>query len=156
MVSPNEQFVPNSPSFIFWSLNIGLASVRSTSGRVSSTGRGAVGLRSRVVMSLSPRGSAELEGIPGRAGQLDPYGLVLGVFVERVDAVLAAEPAVAEPAEGHVRREHAVGVDPDGPGAQLGSDPVRPVHVLGPHRSGQAVGRVVGQLEGLFLVAEGE
>ena len=46
MISPYEQFVPNRPSFIFWSLNIGLVCVRSTRGLVSFSGRGAVGLRS--------------------------------------------------------------------------------------------------------------
>src|SRR6476661_9437046 len=109
MISPYEQFVPKRPSFIFWSLNIGLVCSRGTSGLVSFSGRGAVGLRSSDI-DLSPL--AELEGVAGRAGELHPHGLDLGVLVEGVGAVLAAEPALPEPAERRVGAEHAIGVDP--------------------------------------------
>ena len=44
--------MPNSPSFIFWSLNIGLVSRLSRSGSVSSTGRGAVGWKSMLMGGL--------------------------------------------------------------------------------------------------------
>ena len=48
--------MPNSPSFIFWSLNIGLVSRLSRSGSVSSTGRGAVGWKSMLMGASSQRG----------------------------------------------------------------------------------------------------
>ncbi len=47
--------------------------------------------------------SAEREGVPGAAGELDPDGLGLGVLVHGVGAVLAADPGQARAAEGHVR-----------------------------------------------------
>src|SRR6188508_2028550 len=161
MISPYEQFVPKRPSFIFWSLNIGLVCSRGTSGLVSFSGRGAVGLRSSdidlsywVGCSLRKLRSAELEGVAGRTGELHPHGLDLGVLVEGVGAVLAAEPALPEPAERGVGAEHAVGVDPHRARAELGGHPVRPLHVAGPHGTGEAVRGVVGELERLLLGAE--
>ena len=93
IVRPCEQLAPNTPSFIFWSFNIGFVWRRSTRGSVSSRGRGAVGFRSTGMTFLLAQQavwpSSELERVAGRAGQLDPDGLHLGVFVERVDAVFA-------------------------------------------------------------------
>src|SRR6185312_7411219 len=161
MISPYEQFVPNRPSFIFWSLNIGLVCVRSTRGLVSFSGRGAVGFRSSdigvsycVGCSLRKLCSAELEGVAGRTGELHPHGLDLGVLVEGVGAVLPTEPALPEPAEGRVGAEHAVGVDPHGASAELGGHPVRPLNVAGPHGAREAVWGVVGELQRLLFGAE--
>src|ERR1700687_4210093 len=97
---------------------------------------------------------AEGEGIAGAPGELHPDGLGLGVLVDGLDAVLPAEPAGPEPAEGDVRADHPVGVDPDGPGPQRVRYPVTAVYVLGPHRAGQAVAGVVGQADGLLLGVE--
>src|SRR6185437_14542735 len=149
IVRPWEQLVPNSPSFIFWSLNIGFVLRRSTRGSVSSRGRGAVGFSSRgMISSFAQQGvwpSAELERVAGRAGQLDPDGLHLGVVVER-----------AEAAERGVRRQHPVGVHPYRAGPQLGGNPMGAVHIFRPDRSGQPVRGVVGQLERFFLGAKGQ
>ena len=58
--------------------------------------------------------SAEGEGIPGAAGELAPDGFWSAVLVDRVDAVLPAEPLRPEAAERHAGSDDPVGVDPHG------------------------------------------
>ena len=58
----------------------------------------------------------------GAAGEFDPDGLRLGVLVDRVDAVLTAEPAEAEAAERNAGANDPVGVDPHGAGPEGVSD----------------------------------
>src|SRR5215475_5416108 len=91
--------------------------------------------------------SAEGEGIAGSSGELDPHGLLLEVLVDRVHAVLAAEPGMLESAEWHRGRDDAVGVDPHIASPNAGGDPVGSVHVLRPHCGGQTVGGIVGELD---------
>lgn len=58
------------------------------------------------------RGSAQFEGVTGAAGQLDPYGLV---YINGVDAVFTAHPGCTEAAEGDLRCDYPVSIDPNGP-----------------------------------------
>ena len=98
--------------------------------------------------------STKPKGVPGRTGQLHPHGLHLGVLVDSVDAILAADTTGPETAKGHVGCDDPIGVDPDGSGAQLRGNAVRPVYVLGPHRGSETKRRGVGQLQRLLLVGE--
>ena len=68
--------------------------------------------------------------------------------------ILPTEPALLVAAERHSAGEDAVVVHPDGSGPQPSDHAVRPADVLRPDAGGQAVGRVVGDPDGLVLALE--
>src|ERR1700722_7029551 len=94
------------------------------------------GLASCVSPSSIGLRSAGRERVAGVPRQLPPPRLGLGEVFDGVDAVLPADAAVAGAAERNMRRDNAVGVDPDRAGPQLGGPPVRTGDVLGPPRRG--------------------
>src|ERR1700740_1284601 len=67
---------------------------------------------------LRVMGSAEGERIAGLPAELDPDGLGLGEVLDGLDAVLAADAARTHAAERDAGGDGAVGVDPDGAGAE--------------------------------------
>src|SRR5215467_12874359 len=105
----------------------------------------------RTANACIPVGLSQGEGVAGAAGEFDPDRFVLEVFVDRGEAVLPAEPRGSVAAKGHAGSDDPVGIDPYRAGAQLGRHPVGAVDVLGPHRAGQAVRSVVGQLQRLVF-----
>src|SRR5882762_9767376 len=88
--------------------------------------------------------------------EVDVDVLDLQVLVEAVRTELAPEPGllVAAPRGLHGGRLHVV--DPDYAGAQALDRPDRLEDVARPHGGGQAVGRVVGDADGVLLLVEGD
>ena len=80
--------------------------------------------------------------------------LGLSVVGKRVLAKLTANTRLLVAAEGHLVVQGVVGVDPDGAGAQGVGDLNGGVEVLGVHGGGEAVGRVVAELDGVLLGLE--
>src|SRR5690606_16734494 len=92
----------------------------------------------------------------GTVLQLDPGGLDLGVLVEGVQRLVSAVAGLLEAAE---RRGHVAAVvliDPHAAGTQGLGHPVRPRQIAGPHRRGQAIGRVVGNAHRLLGAVEAD
>src|SRR5215208_5288857 len=82
----------------------------------------------------------------------DPDQLLVDELVDAVAAQLAAEAGALDTAEGQLRAVGADHVDEHHAGLDLLRDPHGLVLVRGHHVRAEAVGRVVGELDGLVLV----
>ena len=98
-----------------------------------------------------PCGAASAAGLIGGAERQ----LRGKIFEHAFAAALAAEAALAIAAEAAGGVEHVGAVDPDDAGLELRRDMQREVDVLAPHRGGEAVARVVGELDRFLGGAEG-
>src|SRR4051812_15860555 len=87
-------------------------------------------------------------------GQVEPGRLQLGISIERMEALVAAESrlSVATEGDGDVRRVERV--DVDDARADPPRQPMGAVDVACPHPRGQAVRRVIGDRQPLVLVLE--
>ena len=82
-------------------------------------------------------------------------GLLLLVLPEAGLAALPAEAAPLGAAEGRARPEELVVVDPDDACVEVVGDGVAPRRVGGEDRVAEAVGRRVGERDGVGVVVEG-
>src|SRR4029079_2833400 len=103
----------------------------------------------------APRlGAAPAGGVVGSLRELGDDRLRLEVVVERVVAHLAAPARLLVAAERHCGVEHAVAVDPHGPGAQTVRGPVRLVDVARPDPGGETEAGLVAGVDDVLLGAE--
>src|ERR1700726_4375050 len=86
--------------------------------------------------------------------KVHPDRFWLGEILDRCRAVLAAEAgvALATPWQPHIGI--TIGVDPDGAGAGALGKTLGPDHVPAPDTRGEAIGRAVGDPQGIGLVLE--
>src|SRR4051812_22992169 len=87
-------------------------------------------------------------------GQIHPDSLRLGEIVERGGAVLAAEAGVPLAAPGQAHVGIAIGVHPDRAGAGPLGEALQLADVAAPDAGSEAVGRAVGDAQGVGLVLE--
>src|SRR5262249_27018082 len=114
--------------------------------------------RPRCSARAYPRLATWYTSVPADRGLVEVEAHLLGlhVFLDAVEAELAADAAllVASPRELVVGR--VVRVHPGDAGPQRSNDPVRAEDVGRPHGGGEAIGGVVGEGDGLLLVGEGQ
>ena len=91
---------------------------------------------------------------PCRRGRRRAAGRRAEIFGQPLAPALAAKAALAIAAEAGAGVEQVGRVDPDHAGLELRGDLKRAVEVLGPHRGGEAVARVVGERHRLVGRAE--
>src|SRR6476469_4634635 len=96
--------------------------------------------------------SAYRERVACRARQFDPHGLRFGELTNRIEAALAADPARTEAAERRVRRDDAIGRDPDGARATRSSHPMSAAHVERADSGGEAVHAFVGERDRFVFI----
>ena len=99
--------------------------------------------------TVSMRGSFQNGASTGPSADVDR--LHPAPVVERGAAVLAADAAGLDPAEGRLDRGEVVGVDPGGAGLEPGDHPVGAGEVAGEDAGGEAEGRGVGAGDRLVL-----
>ena len=94
------------------------------------------------------------EGVAAAGAVVDPHALGLQVALDRLRAVLAAEPRGLVAAERHQEADRAVSVDPHRAGADALGHRRRTPHRLRPDAGAEPVGDVVGDRDRLLLVPE--
>src|SRR5579885_1398757 len=93
---------------------------------------------------------------PSSGADVDPGRLELGVFVERVNRLVAPEAGLLEAAEGRGDMAVVEAVDPDDAGAQGLGGLERLGDVAGPDRGGEAIDRIVPDPHRLLRRLEGD
>src|SRR5258708_35314888 len=147
---PTQRATP-SPCRVLRSTGLIPAAITRTSTSVEI----GVGLSTSAQMSTSgpPKRvtwTARMDASGGREEDV----LELRVVIQSVRPQLAPDARLLESAERGRHTDRAVGVDRDRPGLQAARDSHRAPGVVGPDRSGEAVDRVVRDLDGLALVFE--
>src|SRR3954462_11021152 len=89
-----------------------------------------------------------------RGIQLDADVFRLGEEAQRLLAAFAADTALLHPAKRRAQVAQHPAVDPDDPGLQPRSNPVRAIDVARPEAGGQAVVRAVGHLDRVIFIIE--
>src|SRR5438876_11064731 len=94
--------------------------------------------------------------LPRASAEHDVDRLELGVAEQLLQALLAADPGLLDPAERHPGEMTGRAIDPPVPGVERPGHPVGPAEIVGPDAPGQPVGHGVGDLDGFFLFGPGE